>query len=385
MPPDFPALAALLLAANPHPLDHPSLAAGPPPVSVNIALVRRLAEAEDPAFSGFVQIGAGGDGAEMGPITPVPVYLPAQPVPIAQPDPADQQPAEPADGQPAEQPPAPDKPVDGYVIVVEGMTEAPLGDPLYQFNADTYEVVQEIDQAIFEPITKIYKDGLPKPVRKGLSNFFSNLREPIVFLNFLLQGKIGKAAETVGRFAINTTMGLAGLVDVAKREPFNLPYRSNGFANTLGFYGVDTGAFLYVPLIGPTTVRDLIGNGLDTLVMPTAFGDPFNRLEYGAVSFTVRALDERIELEGKHTRITDSDFPYATMRETYLCERQRTIDALRNRPPSACGPQALKQRPVAAPAGATVPDRVIPPESVTAPALEFEHGAVPERATAGVV
>lgn len=355
MSPDLSALAALLIAASPHPVDHPSLTAGPPPVTVNIALVRRLAEAEDAAISGSGQISATGSGVGTGSGAPAPVAQP-QTVPIGEP-----QSPEPADAQPAEAPPAPD-PVDGDIIVVEGMTEAPQGDPLFQFNADTYEVVQEVDQAIVEPIANVYEDGLPRPVRKGLSNFFSNLREPIVFLNFLLQGKVGKAAETVGRFTINSTLGLAGLVDVAKTEPFNLPYRNNGFANTLGFYGVDAGAFLYVPLIGPTTVRDLIGSGLDTLVMPTVFGDPFNRIEYGVVSYTVRALDERIELEGKHDRITDSDFPYATMRETYLCERQRTIDTLRNRPLSECGPEALtSQTPVPE---VLIPDNAVP-ESVT--------------------
>lgn len=363
MPPDFSALAALLFAASPAPLDQPQLTAAPPPVTDNIALVRRLAEDEDSVIPGFIPIGATGSGMGTGNGAPVLAAQAAQTGPIAQPDPVEPPPAEPADAQPAEDPPAPDDPVNGYIIVVEGMTEAPPGDPLFQFNADTYEAVQEVDRAIVEPIANFYEDGLPRPVRKGLSNLFRNLREPIVFLNFLLQGKVGKAAETVGRFAINSTLGVAGLVDVAKTEPFNLPYRSNGFANTLGFYGVDTGAFLYVPLIGPTTVRDLIGSGLDTLVMPTAFGDPFNRLEYGVVSYTIRSLDERIELEEKHDRITDSDFPYATMRETYLCERQRAIDELRGRPPSECMPAALApETPAPAPAvsEATMTEPAVP-------------------------
>src|SRR3546814_5937005 len=68
---------------------------------------------------------------------------------------------------------------------------------------------------------------------------------PVNFLNFLLQFKIGKAAETLGRFVVNTTFGVGGLVDVAKTKPFNLPYRRNGFANTLGFYGVEPGPYFY--------------------------------------------------------------------------------------------------------------------------------------------
>lgn len=227
------------------------------------------------------------------------------------------------------------------VIVVEGITEAPPGDPLHRVNAQTYEVVQDIDQALVDPISDAYRDGLPRPVRKGLSNFFRNLREPIVFLNFLLQGKPGKAFETVGRFALNTTVGIGGLIDVAEKKPFNLPHRNNGFANTLGYYGVKPGAFLYLPLIGPTTIRDGIGSLLDTAVLPTAIGKPFNTPYYAVSSYTIRSLDERIELEDKHARIRDADFPYAAMRETYLCERQAEIDGLRNRPVADCSLETL--------------------------------------------
>src|SRR3546814_6026547 len=89
------------------------------------------------------------------------------------------------------------------------------------------------------------------PVRDGLGNALRNISEPVNFLNFLLQFKIGKAAETLGRFVVNTTFGVGGLVDVAKTKPFNLPYRRNGFANTLGFYGVEPGPYFYLPLVGP--------------------------------------------------------------------------------------------------------------------------------------
>src|SRR3546814_15373424 len=77
-----------------------------------------------------------------------------------------------------------------------------------------------------------YQGIVPEPVRDGLGNALRNLSEPVNFLNFLLQFKIGKAAETLGRFAVNTTFGVGGLFDVAKTMPFNLPYRRNGFANT---------------------------------------------------------------------------------------------------------------------------------------------------------
>ena len=76
------------------------------------------------------------------------------------------------------------------------------------------------------------------------------------------QGKVGKAFETLGRLAINSTVGVGGLFDVAGKKA-DLPYRRNGFANTLGYYGVKPGAYLFLPLIGPTTVRDLVGGAID--------------------------------------------------------------------------------------------------------------------------
>lgn len=224
---------------------------------------------------------------------------------------------------------------DVAVIVVEGVQDVP-GDPLSRLNAQTFEVTEKVDEALVAPLATGYEKGVPSPVRKGLFNFFSNLREPVVFLNFLLQGKPGKAAETLGRFAINSTIGVGGLVDVAKKEPFNLPRRRNGFANTLAVYGVKEGAFLVLPLVGPTTVRDLVGTLVDNAAVPTLVGKPFTEPYFTLPAFTVISLESRIEIDEKLKQIRDSDEPYATLRETYLCERRAEIAALRNRPVEDC-------------------------------------------------
>lgn len=97
------------------------------------------------------------------------------------------------------------------------------------------------------------------PIRSGLRNFRFNLHEPIVCVNFLFQHKVGKAGETLARFAINSTIGVAGVFDMAKRRTFRLPRRRNGFGDTMGFYGVKPGPYFFLPLIGPTTARDLLG------------------------------------------------------------------------------------------------------------------------------
>src|SRR3546814_5226053 len=125
----------------------------------------------------------------------------------------------------------------------------------HEWYIEAFQVSQSVDKSFVGPIAKGYEGVVPKPIRDGLGNALRNLREPINFLNFLFQFKIGKAVETVGRFAINSTIGVAGIFDVAKKPPVNLPYRPNGFANTLGFYGVEPGPYFFLPLVGPTTLR----------------------------------------------------------------------------------------------------------------------------------
>ncbi|CAN5121715.1 VacJ family lipoprotein [soil metagenome] len=212
-------------------------------------------------------------------------------------------------------------------MVVVGRAKVP-GDPLQALNAKSYEITQSVDKAVVAPVATAYSKTLPAPVRSGVRNFFNNLAEPVVFLNYLLQIKPGKAAETLGRFAINTSIGVGGLFDMAKRRPFKLPLRRNGFANSMGYYGVKTGAFLYLPLIGPTTVRDLIGLSLDKLVVPVAVGKPFNTPYYSIPAGLVGSIDYRVEFDADLRRINESADPYAAARESYLTGRQAEIDAL---------------------------------------------------------
>lgn len=235
--------------------------------------------------------------------------------------------------------PPPQKPADTEILVT-GHAKAPAEDPLQSLNIVSYEAIQAVDQALIGPVALGYKHGLPKPVRSGLRNFLNNLNEPIVFVNFLLQLKPGKAMETVGRFAINTTLGGAGLFDVARRKPFELPRRSNGLADTLGFYGVKPGPYLFLPLIGSTTVRDMFGRSIDLLLLPTVVGKPFNRPIYAISSGAVSALDERAEMDDELRKIREAGNPYAAMREYYLKRREAEIDVLRGKRSSIDNPPA---------------------------------------------
>jgi phospholipid-binding lipoprotein MlaA len=216
-------------------------------------------------------------------------------------------------------------------ILVTARPRSVPGDPLQEVNAESFKVTQAVDKAIVGPIAQAYEHILPKPIRSGLRNFLSNIHEPVVFLNFLIQIKPGKAVETIGRFAINSTIGGAGLFDVAKRRPFGLPRRANGFADSLGYYGLKAGPFLFVPLIGPTTLRDLVGNGLDRLVLPLSVGGPFKKLTFTVPVGVLSALDRRNEFDEKLRAMRSTSDPYSAARAYYLQRRQTEIDALHGR------------------------------------------------------
>jgi phospholipid-binding lipoprotein MlaA len=222
---------------------------------------------------------------------------------------------------------------DENTILVTGTYGPPEVDPLARVNEESYRITQQLDEVFVEPIAYAYRDGLPGPVRDGLGNVVRNLGEPNNALNFVLQGKIGKAFETLGRLAINSTLGLGGLIDIAEKPGIGLPYRRNGFANTMGFYGVGQRPYLYLPVTGATTARDLVGSGLDQLLLPVAVGEPFNRLEFQVPFYTINALDQRLEVDEELERIGETIDPYAARRDSYLYRRARTIAELRGEQP----------------------------------------------------
>ncbi|WP_019515982.1 MlaA family lipoprotein [Sphingomonas sp. Mn802worker] len=226
----------------------------------------------------------------------------------------------------------------GTDIVVTGERRGLAPDPLRSVNETAFKATQAIDDAITGPAARAYKKTLPREVRKGIHNFLYNFREPVVFVNFLLQHKIGKAAETFARFAINTTAGVAGIFDVAKKKPFKLPRRSNGFANTLGFYGVPNGPFLFLPITGPTTLRDLFGGAIDRLILPFTYGSRVTKPAFVIPFATLSVLDHRSEFDGTLKKLHDNAAdPYANSRTFYLQRRQAEIDALKRGQPLVGG------------------------------------------------
>ena len=226
----------------------------------------------------------------------------------------------------------PDAPLQDGEIIVTGEVGAPEGDPAEELNAATYAVATAVDEALVEPIANVYSNVLPKPIRNGIGNFLANLGEPVNALHHLLQLKPGKAVKSLGRFAINTTIGVAGLIDVAEKKPFNLEYEPNGLANTLGVYGVGPGPYFYLPGIGSTTVRDLIGRFADLSVIPTVAGKPFNQPRYAIPVAVLNTLDHRVEVDDQLEAIrSQCGDPYAASRDLYLAKRRADIARLRGR------------------------------------------------------
>ena len=158
----------------------------------------------------------------------------------------------------------PDEPLDPFARADEGAGEE--YDPWEPVNANIFEFNLKVDRYVLKPVAKGYDFILPDVVQVGISNIFSNLRFAPRFLNNVFQGKLKGAGIEVGRFLINSTVGLAGFFDLATKVDLVTP--EEDFGQTLGFYGVNPGPYLVLPLLQPFTVRDFVGYVGDVFLNP---------------------------------------------------------------------------------------------------------------------
>jgi phospholipid-binding lipoprotein MlaA len=147
-----------------------------------------------------------------------------------------------------------------------GRCDEGQNDPFEAFNRRVFSFDMALDRLLIKPVAKAYRSALPEFVRDGIHGIVTNLKEPLVFLNDLLQGRGRTAVITGKRFVINSTIGLAGLTDPASR--WGLPRQSGDFGQTLYAWGLDDGPYLVLPLIGPSNVRDAFGLGVDGYASP---------------------------------------------------------------------------------------------------------------------
>lgn len=200
-------------------------------------------------------------------------------------------------------------------------TNAPPADPLEGLNRGTYAFNDAMDRAILKPVAQGYKAVTPDFVRSGVSNVFTNLGEVSVAVNNLLQGKPGNAASDVGRFLVNSTIGILGLFDVA--TPMGLEKHEEDFGQTLGRWGVGSGPYLVIPFLGPSTFRDATGRGVDSFMSWEYQVDHIPTRNSG---YALEVVDLRANLLGAGQTLDEAALDkYQFLRDAYLQRRLRMV------------------------------------------------------------
>lgn len=216
----------------------------------------------------------------------------------------------------------------GCATVPEGDADAmaayeEANDPLEPLNRYFFEVNYAADELLLKPFAGWYYTALPNPVQDSVRNVLRNVSTPVVLANDLFQGDMDRAEITFMRFLINTTFGLLGLFDVAGE--WGYPYHDEDFGQTLAVHGVDEGAYLVLPIFGPSNPRDAFGRGVDTLIDPLTWVLPRG---WGLARAGIRGIDTR----ARNLKTLDDirkgsvDY-YAAIRSLY---RQRRTDEIDN-------------------------------------------------------
>ncbi|QUD86147.1 MlaA family lipoprotein [Phenylobacterium montanum] len=196
-----------------------------------------------------------------------------------------------------------------------------IEDPFEKVNRGLYSFNKGLDRAVMRPLAMTYRRGLPKTVRTGVRNGLDNLDEPNTLMNDVLQGRFKDGGVTAARFVVNSTIGVAGLFDVAGAK-MNLPIHYSDFGQTLGRYGVGPGPYVYVPVFGPSDVRDGLGRVVDSFTGILNIHDLHATTAARLGLAAVDGLDTRAEYDEplKELNRVATD-PYATVRAFYVQSR----------------------------------------------------------------
>jgi phospholipid-binding lipoprotein MlaA len=165
-------------------------------------------------------------------------------------------------------------------------------DPLEPLNRQTLDLNLFVDRILLKPATQVYIAIVPEEGRDAVKRALDNMKEPVVVINNVLQGEIKRAGVSVGRFTVNTTLGLAGLLDIAAK--MGLEKESGDFGQTLFVWGLPEGPYLILPLLGPSSPRDLIGMGADAYIDPFSFLATAKSVDQIQIArFVVDGIDQR--------------------------------------------------------------------------------------------
>jgi phospholipid-binding lipoprotein MlaA len=214
------------------------------------------------------------------------------------------------------------------VVTAQDLQTPDDNDPFESGNRVMFDVNQALDEVLLRPVSVVYRAVVPDFAQDGVRNFMNNLNSPVIFANDLLQGESDRAGTTLLRFGINSTIGIGGLIDVAKE--LDMPYHDEDFGQTLGTWGAGEGPYLYFLVMGPSNIRDfggfVVDRGLDPLTYVNWGND---ELEYVPLARTVLNV---IDLRARNIETLDEierssvDY-YASIRSLY---RQSRADAIRN-------------------------------------------------------
>lgn len=235
-----------------------------------------------------------------------------------------------------------------------GVASTAAYDPWEKYNRRVHAFNSAVDRALAKPLAKAYVAAIPRPLRTGVGNFFDNLGEPVTVVNSLLQGNPRGAANALGRFLLNSTVGIGGLIDVADKA--KMPNRGEDFGQTMATWGWKRSRYIEVPFLGPRTLRDMLGLAADTPLRPIQYleDDKTRVFLQGLQAVDLRARLLAIESLGEGA--VDE---YALFRDVWLQRRNYQINQTSQRnkakQPDADLPQYLMEDEQDAPPQDTPP------------------------------
>jgi phospholipid-binding lipoprotein MlaA len=211
-----------------------------------------------------------------------------------------------------------------------------INDKLEPLNRTMFDIDQAFDAALIRPVAWTYNKVVPQPARNGVTNALANVRSPITFANDLLQGQATRAGVTLWRLVINSVFGIGGLFDVAAK--LGVPGHTEDFGQTLATWGVAEGSYLYLPILGPSSIRDGIGLGVDNFAFDPVTWYSYNRhniqwIQWAYLGATL--IDAKASTMSTTDELKKSSIDYyAALRSAY---RQYRAKEIRNGAPPPAG------------------------------------------------
>jgi phospholipid-binding lipoprotein MlaA len=206
--------------------------------------------------------------------------------------------------------------------LLAGCAAAPSrDDPFEPMNRASYAVHEVVDGHFVKPMVQAYVDYTPRPIRQAISNFFGNIDDLFSFVNDVLQGKPEKAGHDLGRVITNTAFGVGGLIDIASDA--GVPKGNEDFGQTFGFWGIPQGPYIFIPVFGPTTVRDGTGWIIRGYTTPIGYipDVPVRNVIWG-----IGAVDLRASVLGTENVVNQAALdPYTFIRRAYLQRREYLV------------------------------------------------------------